>query len=50
MSPGNTVARMLAIGILYFRQRRAICDEGVAKILNGDIEIRHFNACMCIQV
>ena len=43
MSPGNTVARMLAIG---FRQRRAICDEGGggggggggAKILNGDIE------------
>ena len=28
MSPGNTVARMLAIGILYFRQRRVICDEG----------------------
>ena len=38
MSPGNTVARMLAIGILYFRQRHAICDEGGAKLLSGDIE------------
>ena len=31
LSPGNTVARMLSIGILYFRQRRAICDEGLLK-------------------
>ena len=50
MSPGNTVARMLVIGILYFRQRRAICDERGAKNLNGDIEIRHLNACMYMQV
>ena len=28
LSPGNTVARMLAIGICTGRQRRAICDEG----------------------
>ena len=46
MSPGSTVARMLAIGILYFRQRRVICDEGGC----SDIEIRHLNACMYMQV
>ena len=50
MSPGNTVARMRAIGILYLRQRRVICDEGGCKFLNGDIEIRHLNACMYMQV
>ena len=34
LSPGNTVARMLVIDNWYFRQRRAICDDGCANMLN----------------
>ena len=47
MSPGNTVARMLAIGILYFRQRRVICDERGCKSFEWGYRNKTFK---CIHV